>query len=121
MSTLDRPLVCIIGTTGTGKSQLAVDLAVALAKHKSRWKGGKVINADAMQVYEGLDIVTNKVTKEEMKGVDHRLLGVRKPGDGEYFVSQWVQDAISEVGHALHKMRMSCNRSQFLSDRRLSS
>lgn len=101
MSSLTQPLVCIIGTTGTGKSQLAVDLALALA-HGSKtaispcWDGGTVINSDAMQVYEGLDIVTNKVTEEEKKGVEHRLLGIRKPGE-EYYVSQWVKDAIVEV------------------------
>ncbi|KAG8883097.1 hypothetical protein FRB97_007234 [Tulasnella sp. 331] len=100
MSNLAQPLVCIIGTTGTGKSQLAVDLALALSQETktaiSPWKRGIVINSDAMQIYEGLDIVTNKVTEEEMKGVDHRLLGIRKPGE-EYFVSQWVMDAIVEI------------------------
>ncbi|KAG9035288.1 hypothetical protein FRB95_011583 [Tulasnella sp. JGI-2019a] len=102
MGTLTQPLVCVIGTTGTGKSQLAVDLALALSQGSKTaiapqpWNGGIVINSDAMQVYEDLDIVTNKVTGEEMKGVDHRLLGIRKPGE-EYFVSQWVKDAIVEI------------------------
>lgn len=44
----------ISGATGTGKS----DLAIALAK---RFRG-EVVNADAMQLYKGLDIVTNKVS-----------------------------------------------------------
>ena len=48
-----KPVTFILGATGTGKS----DLAVALAKRFN----GEVINADAMQLYQGLDIVTNKV------------------------------------------------------------
>lgn len=48
-----QPLTFILGATGTGKS----DLAVAIAKRYN----GEVINADAMQLYQGLDIVTNKV------------------------------------------------------------
>lgn len=46
-------MIFILGSTGTGKS----DLAIALAKRFC----GEVINADAMQLYKGLDIVTNKV------------------------------------------------------------
>ena len=47
------PILYILGATGTGKS----DLAIAIG----RQYGGEVINADAMQLYKGLDIVTNKV------------------------------------------------------------
>ena len=47
------PIVVIIGATGAGKSKLALELA---AKY-----GGEIISADAMQMYKGLDIVTNKV------------------------------------------------------------
>lgn len=47
-------------------SKLAVDLALAL--------NGEIINGDAMQMYEGLPIITNKITKEEMCGVPHHLL-----------------------------------------------
>ncbi|RLM93255.1 isopentenyl transferase IPT7 [Panicum miliaceum] len=45
---------------------LAVDLALRF--------GGEVINSDKIQVHEGLDVVTNKVTTVERKGVPHRLL-----------------------------------------------
>ncbi len=62
-----RP-VAIVGPTATGKSQLGVALAEAL--------GGEVINADAMQLYRGMDIGTAKVTAEERRGVPHHLLDV---------------------------------------------
>ncbi|KAK0619749.1 IPP transferase-domain-containing protein [Immersiella caudata] len=62
-----EPLVVIFGSTGTGKSDLAVELATKF--------NGEVINADAMQMYEGLPIITNKITTEEQRGIPHHLLG----------------------------------------------
>jgi tRNA dimethylallyltransferase len=62
-----RP-VAIVGPTATGKSALAIALAEEL--------GGEVVNADAMQLYRGMDIGTAKVTEEERKGVPHHLLDV---------------------------------------------
>ncbi|KAK3945770.1 mitochondrial tRNA dimethylallyltransferase [Diplogelasinospora grovesii] len=62
-----EPLVVIYGSTGTGKSDLAVELATRF--------NGEIINADAMQMYEGLPIITNKITTEEQKGIPHHLLG----------------------------------------------
>ena len=52
---LPPPVLVVLGATGAGKSKLALDLA--------RKFGGEIISADAMQMYKGLDIVTNKVTK----------------------------------------------------------
>jgi tRNA dimethylallyltransferase len=60
--------IAIVGPTATGKSALAVALAEEL--------GGEVINADAMQLYRGMDIGTAKVTSEERRGVPHHLLDV---------------------------------------------
>ncbi|TLD31452.1 hypothetical protein PspLS_02506 [Pyricularia sp. CBS 133598] len=63
-----EPLVVVMGSTGTGKSDLAVEIA--------RRYNGEVINADAMQMYKGLPIITNKITPEEQRGVPHHLLGM---------------------------------------------
>ncbi|MEU4802461.1 tRNA (adenosine(37)-N6)-dimethylallyltransferase MiaA [Actinosynnema sp. NPDC023587] len=60
--------VAVVGPTATGKSDLAVRLAVEL--------GGEVVNADSMQLYRGMDIGTAKVTAEERRGVPHHLLDV---------------------------------------------
>ncbi|GKT84538.1 tRNA isopentenyltransferase [Colletotrichum tofieldiae] len=62
------PLVVILGSTGTGKSetQLAIELATRF--------NGEIINADAMQMYKGLPIITNKITPAERRGVPHHLL-----------------------------------------------
>lgn len=62
-----RP-VAVIGPTATGKSDLAIELALAL--------GGEVINADAMQLYRGMDIGTAKVPEDERRDVPHHLLAV---------------------------------------------
>jgi tRNA A37 N6-isopentenylltransferase MiaA len=82
-----RDILAIVGTTGVGKSQLAVHLARA-----QELGLGEIINADSMQVYRGLDIITNKVTPEEQMGVPHHLLGFLSPQD-EYRVGQFKQDA----------------------------
>jgi tRNA dimethylallyltransferase len=60
--------VAVVGPTATGKS----DLAVALAERF----GGEVVNADAMQLYRGMDIGTAKMTLAERRGVPHHLLDV---------------------------------------------
>ncbi|OAQ75816.1 tRNA delta-isopentenylpyrophosphate transferase family protein [Purpureocillium lilacinum] len=62
-----EPLLVVLGSTGTGKSDLAVELATRFS--------GEVINADAMQLYRGLPIITNKITPQEQRGVPHHLLG----------------------------------------------
>ncbi|KAI3934939.1 hypothetical protein MKW92_033077, partial [Papaver armeniacum] len=64
-------LVIIMGATGAGKSRLAIDLASHFPI--------EIINADSMQVYNGLDILTNKVTPQEQKGIPHHLLGNISP------------------------------------------
>jgi tRNA dimethylallyltransferase len=61
-------VVAVVGPTATGKSDLAVDLALAV--------GGEVVNADSMQLYRGMDIGTAKLTAEERRGVPHHLLDV---------------------------------------------
>ncbi|MGK3650418.1 tRNA (adenosine(37)-N6)-dimethylallyltransferase MiaA [Pseudarthrobacter enclensis] len=62
------PVVAVVGPTGSGKSDLAVSLALDL--------GGEVVNADAMQFYRGMDIGTAKITHAERKGVPHHLLDI---------------------------------------------
>lgn len=66
---LTKPrIVAVVGATASGKSELAVDLAEAL--------DGEIINADAMQLYRGMDIGTAKLPASERRGVPHHLLDV---------------------------------------------
>jgi tRNA dimethylallyltransferase len=57
-----KAVVVVMGATGAGKSRLAVDLAAHFA-------GVEVVSADSMQVYRGLDVLTNKVPLHEQKGL----------------------------------------------------
>ena len=93
-----RPIVAICGTTGVGKSKLAIDLAAHLDRlsNKSGWRGAKIINADSMQVYKGLDVITNKVPEPERMGIPHLLMGFKQPGE-QYVVGEWIQDALKLV------------------------
>lgn len=47
-----------------------------------------------MQVYRGMDIITNKVPESERHGVEHALMSFKNPGE-QYVVGQWVQDALA--------------------------
>lgn len=62
------PVIAVVGPTGSGKSDLAVELALAL--------GGECINTDSMQFYRGMDIGTAKISTEEMRGIPHHLLDI---------------------------------------------
>jgi len=64
-------ILVVLGPTASGKSDLAVKLALQ--------QNGEVISADSRQVYKGLDIGSGKITKKEMKGVPHHLLDVCSP------------------------------------------
>jgi tRNA dimethylallyltransferase len=59
-------LIAVVGATATGKSGLAIELALAL--------GGEVVNADSMQLYRGMDIGTAKEPPAAWRGVPHHLL-----------------------------------------------
>jgi tRNA dimethylallyltransferase len=66
-----RPLA-IIGPTGTGKSQLALDVVERLSGEV----GAEIVNADAMQLYRGMDIGTAKLPVEARRGIRHHQLDV---------------------------------------------
>lgn len=90
------PVIAVVGPTGSGKSDLAVNLALEL--------DGEVINADAMQFYRGMDIGTAKITQAERRGVPHHLLDILEVTQ-EASVSQFQQqarDLISDI-HARGK------------------
>jgi tRNA dimethylallyltransferase len=82
------PVIAVVGPTGSGKSDLAVELALKL--------DGEVINADAMQFYRGMDIGTAKVTDAERKGVPHHLLDILDVTE-EASVSEFQQHARAAI------------------------
>ncbi|KAG4942112.1 hypothetical protein JHK85_046758 [Glycine max] len=86
-------VVVIMGATGTGKSKLAIDLA-------TQFPPAEIVNSDKMQVYEGLDITTNKVTEEERRGVLHHLLGTVNPNTN-FTAQDFCDHATLAVGSIL--------------------
>ncbi|XP_054911869.1 tRNA dimethylallyltransferase isoform X2 [Poeciliopsis prolifica] len=91
-------LVVILGATGTGKSKLAIEIGKRL--------GGEIISADSMQVYKGLDIITNKVTAEERAQCTHHMLDFVDPLVRTYTVVDFRNKALELVGdmHSRNKL-----------------
>ena len=83
-----QPVIAVVGPTGSGKSDLAVNLALQL--------DGEVINADAMQFYRGMDIGTAKITLAERRGVPHHLLDILDVTQ-EASVSQFQEQARATI------------------------
>lgn len=85
-----KKIIAVVGPTASGKSDLAVELALKF--------NGEVISADSRQVYAGLDIGTGKITKEEMKGVPHYLLDVAEVKD-IFTISDYERLALEAVDY----------------------
>ena len=68
-----RPAILIHGPTASGKTQISIDVAKRL--------DGEIVNADSMQVYKGLRVITAQPSDEEMSQATHHLFGYRDPAD----------------------------------------
>lgn len=66
-------IIAVVGPTGTGKTELSLDLAEALAQ---RSIAAEIVNADAMQLYRGMDIGTAKLPAAERRGIPHHMFDV---------------------------------------------
>lgn len=88
-----QPVALIAGPTASGKSDLAVELALALEKRGMR---GVVLNADSAQVYADLQVLSARPSEEDMRGVEHRLFGA---WDGAQTCSaaDWAEAARNEI------------------------
>lgn len=71
MSEVPNQIIAVVGPTGTGKSDLGINLVKALAV---RGQPAEIVNTDSMQFYRGMDIGTAKLTIEEREGIPHHLL-----------------------------------------------
>ena len=79
-----HPVILIHGPTASGKSALAIEVARRL--------GGEVINADSMQVYKDVQVISARPTEEEMAGVPHHLFGYVDPAT-RYSTGEWLEAA----------------------------
>lgn len=76
-------IICVVGPTAVGKTKLSVMLA--------KKYNGIIINADACQIYQELNIGTAKIKEEEKEGVEHLLFDIKKPNE-DYSVADYQKD-----------------------------
>ncbi|KAL6007486.1 hypothetical protein ACLOJK_032984 [Asimina triloba] len=95
------PLLLIMGATGTGKSQLSIDIATTPGLPTS-----EIINADKIQLYRGLDVTTNKIPLHERSHVPHHLLGDFDPSHGEISALRYRSIAASAATEILARAHL---------------
>ncbi len=93
-----QPVVVVAGPTASGKSALAADVADAF--------GGVVINADSMQVYRGLEILSAAPDAAIRSRVPHRLYGVLDPAQ-PCSAGWWRERAMAEIATARRERRLA--------------
>jgi tRNA dimethylallyltransferase len=81
-------LIAIVGSTATGKTALALDLAEAF--------GGEIVSCDSTAVYRGVDIGTDKPSVDERRGIAHHLIDVADPGD-VYSAARYAREAADAI------------------------
>src|SRR5271170_3089263 len=82
------PVILIAGPTASGKSALALELAAAL--------GGTIINADSLQIYRDLHILSSRPDAEALARVPHRLYGYLDAAE-RGSAGRWRRLALSEI------------------------
>lgn len=90
-------VVVVAGPTASGKTRLAIDLALRT--------GGEILNADSQQVYRGLDVGTAKPTAGERAAVPHHLLDLADPGEG-MDAARWVAGADAAIAEVVARGRL---------------
>lgn len=86
-----KPLIVVLGPTGSGKSDLSLAIAAEC--------GGEVVSCDSVQVYKGLDVGSAKVPPAERQGIPHHLIDILSVGEtisaGEY--SRLAREAVTHI------------------------
>ena len=92
------PIVVVSGATGTGKTKLSIEIA----KHYD----GEIINADALQIYKGMDIATNKATESECQGIIHHLLGFKNVETLDFTIHDFQKLALDKIDEIRSRNKM---------------
>ncbi|MEK7219185.1 MAG: tRNA (adenosine(37)-N6)-dimethylallyltransferase MiaA [Patescibacteria group bacterium] len=101
-----KKVFVILGQTATGKSNLAVKIALRLCSGPSAQKlGGEIISADSRQVYKSLNIGTGKITAKEMHGIPHHLLDVVNPKK-KFSVTEYQKLAEEKIKEIINKNKI---------------
>ena len=85
---LEKKIILIAGPTASGKSKLAIKLA----KHIK----GEIVNADSMQIYKEISILSSKPTSNDLKTVKHHLYGINS-AKKKFSTGHWLEMAIEKI------------------------
>ena len=91
---MTKKLILISGPTGSGKSQLAVSLALKI--------NGEIINADSMQIYNDFSVLSSRPTKKNLKKVQHHLYGFIL-ADKYFSTGAWIKVAKKKIKECIKK------------------
>ena len=83
-----KPILAVVGPTASGKSTLAIELALEL--------NGEIINCDSVQVYQGIQIATAKIPPTERRGIPHHLIDFVSPTIN-YTAGDWAREAAAKI------------------------
>ncbi|KAH3687725.1 hypothetical protein WICPIJ_001291 [Wickerhamomyces pijperi] len=83
-----KNVIVIVGTTGVGKSQFSIELA--------KRYNGEIINADSMQMYRDIPVITNKHPLDEREGIPHHVMN-HTNWDEEYFIHRFEKEAREKI------------------------
>lgn len=110
-----NPLITVIGPTATGKSDLAVELALYIQEKFG--KTVEIISADSRQIYTHLDIGTGKITENEMKGITHHMLDILEPSESfsVFAYGNMVECIIADI-HSRGAIPILCGGTGFYID-----
>ena len=98
MGNLQKPKVLfIVGATGAGKSDLAIELAKIF--------NGEIISADSVQIYKGFDIGSAKIKKEQMQNIKHYGIDIKSPEE-EFTVYDYVEYTKSCINEITKKGKL---------------
>jgi len=97
MNKTKTKILVVLGPTSSGKSDMAVELALKF--------GGEVVSADSRQVYRGLNIGTGKITAAEMKGVPHHCLDIADPKE-RFTAMDWKRAAEAAIADIVSRGKL---------------
>ena len=96
-------VIVMLGPTASGKSDLAVDLALRLRSGRPPLEA-EIISADSRQIYKGMDIGTGKITKREMHNIPHYMLDIVSPKK-QFSVAEYKQKAEKIIQQIIKKQK----------------
>jgi tRNA dimethylallyltransferase len=92
-----KKLIIVLGPTAVGKSEISIRLAKRF--------GGEIINCDSMQVYQGFDIGTDKISPEKMENIPHHLISIVDPSV-QFTAADFVQLSLKAIEEILKREKL---------------